>query len=187
MLSADPIPATGPTFRAITRGSAAPEWIPLREPGFYRLQGIDPVAGPRSMRSIPLRMRHLTMAGDATADDRPLLAGAMPLRCRCRLLRLPNVHRLGSAFVDATGCRRLRECADGRRRWCGLHRPGAAGICAVARGLEVRMVAPIVAGCRARSARSWGASTLHERNGVRFFHLGAGVTGYDGRACAGER
>ena len=166
-------------------GNAAPEWIPLREPGFYPAQGID-LRLEREVDAIdPAAHEVRTMAGERHGYDRLLLAtGAMPLPLPLPGFELPNVHRLGS-LVDAD--RLIAACANARTvalvgaGFIGLEAAGALR----ARGLEVRVAAPESLPMSRLLGPELGRVLvdLHERNGVRF-HLGAGVTGYDGRALA---
>jgi NADPH-dependent 2,4-dienoyl-CoA reductase/sulfur reductase-like enzyme/nitrite reductase/ring-hydroxylating ferredoxin subunit len=166
-------------------GTAPAEWIPLRDPRFYPAQRID-LRLDCEVDSIDLRAREVrTMAGERHGYDRLLLAtGAMPLWLSLPGFNLPNVHCLGSLsdagklIADSANARRIAVVGAG---FIGLEAAGALR----ARGLEVHVVAPEPV----PMARLLGPEIgrflveLHARNGVNF-HLGAGASGYDGRALA---
>ena len=166
-------------------GTAPAEWIPLREPGFYPAQRIDLRLDCEVDAIDPVAREVRTLAGERHAYDRLLLAtGAMPLRLALAGFDLPNVHGLGSLadanrlIADGANARRVAVVGAG---FIGLEAAGALR----ARGLEVHVVAPEAV----PMARLLGPEIgrlllgLHTKGGVRF-HLGARVSGYDGRSLA---
>ena len=166
-------------------GSAAPEWIPLREPEFYAEHRID-LRLDCEIDSIDPAARELrTMTGERHGYDRLLLAtGAMPLWLSLPGFDLPNVHCLGS-LADAN--RLLADCANAKTvavvgaGFIGLEAAGALR----ARGLEVHVAAPEALPMARLLGPELGRFLvdLHQRNGVRF-HLGSGAVAYDGHALA---
>jgi len=166
-------------------GSAPPEWIPLREPGFYAEQEIDLRLDCDIDVIDPAAREVRTMTGERHGYERLLLAtGAMPLWLSRPGFDLPNVHCLGS-LADANclvaDCAKAKTVAVVGAGFIGLEAAGALR----ARGLEVHVAAPETLPMARLLGPELGRFLvgLHQRNGVRF-HLGAGVAGYDGHALA---
>lgn len=158
-------------------GTAQPEWLPLRDPDWYRDNRINLRLG-RPVESLDLGQRRVMLAGgEGVSFDALLLAtGADPVRLPIPGAEGPNVHYLRS-LADAD---RLIAATVGARRAVVL---GASFIglevaaSLRARGLEVHVVAPEAVPMARILGPDLGAHIrrLHESHGV-VFHLEDTVT-----------
>ena len=172
-------------------GTAPPEWIPLREEGWYREAGIDLCLGTEIVGIDAQERRVHARSGEAFSFDRLLLAtGSESNRLDAPGFDRDNVFTLRSV-ADAAAI--AARAASGSRAvvigssFIGLEAAAAL----VKRGLRVDLVSPE----RVPFERVFGAEVgsffqaLHERHGVRF-HLGTVATAFDGHAvdlADGER
>jgi NADPH-dependent 2,4-dienoyl-CoA reductase/sulfur reductase-like enzyme/nitrite reductase/ring-hydroxylating ferredoxin subunit len=163
-------------------GSAQADWIPLRDMAFYVEQRIDLRLGC-DVAGIDVAAREVrTVTGEGHRYDALLLAtGAEPRRLALPGFDLPNVHVLRTlADADAilADCRDAASVALVGAGFIGLEAAGALR----SRGLRVHVVAPDAVPMARQLGPELGSFLLdlHERNGVQF-HLGTGVTGYDGQ------
>jgi NADPH-dependent 2,4-dienoyl-CoA reductase/sulfur reductase-like enzyme/nitrite reductase/ring-hydroxylating ferredoxin subunit len=163
-------------------GSAQPDWIPLRDQGWYREAGIDLRLSTKLVAIDGPSRRVRAASGEEFAFDRLLLAtGSEPNRLDLPGFERDNVFTLRSvADADAIAAR----AAKGSRAvvigssFIGLEAAAAL----VSRGVEVHIVSPE----RVPFERLFGAEVggffqaLHERHGVRF-HLGTVAAAFGGR------
>lgn len=153
-------------------GTAQPEWLPLRDPAWYRDQRIDLRLG-RRVAGLDLSARSLSLDdGGALGFDALLLAtGAEPVRLPIPGAEGPNVFYLRS-LADAD--RLIAACAGAKRAavigasFIGLEVAASLR----ARGLEVHVVAPEAIPMARILGPDIGAHirALHESHGV-VFHL----------------
>jgi NADPH-dependent 2,4-dienoyl-CoA reductase/sulfur reductase-like enzyme/nitrite reductase/ring-hydroxylating ferredoxin subunit len=153
-------------------GTAQPEWLPLRDPAWYRDNRIDLRLG-RRVEALDLAQRRVVLAGgEGVGFDALLLAtGADPVRLPIPGAEGPNVHYLRS-LADAD---KIIAATAGARRAAVI---GASfiGLEVAAslrtRGLEVHVVAPEAVPMARILGPELGAHIrrLHEDHGV-VFHL----------------
>jgi len=154
-------------------GSAAPEWMPLRAPEWYRDQRVELLLGARATAVDP-KKRRVALEGDRTLAYGALLlaTGASPVRLDFPGSALPHVLYLrslrdGDAILERAKGTRTAVVAGAS--FIGLE--VAASL--TKRGLGVHVVAPD----RVPMERVLGPElggfvrALHEEHGVRF-HLG---------------
>jgi NADPH-dependent 2,4-dienoyl-CoA reductase/sulfur reductase-like enzyme/nitrite reductase/ring-hydroxylating ferredoxin subunit len=176
-------------------GTAQPEWLPLREAGWYAAQNIDLRLGT-SVEALDLSARRVSLgSGESVGFDALLLAtGAEPVRLPIPGADRGNVCCLRS-LADAD--RIVAACAGARRAavlgasFIGLEVAAALR----ARGLDVHVVAPEEIPMARILGPDLGAHIrrLHESHGV-VFHLGttateigeAGLTLANGEALAAD-
>jgi NADPH-dependent 2,4-dienoyl-CoA reductase/sulfur reductase-like enzyme/nitrite reductase/ring-hydroxylating ferredoxin subunit len=154
-------------------GTAAPEWMPLRSPDWYRDARVDLQLGTRVEAIDPKKRRIRLEDGRSLPYEAMLLAtGATPVRLDVPGATLPHVHYLrtlrDSESIIERAQRAKRVVVVGAS-FIGLE--VAASL--TKRGLSVHVVAPD----RVPMERVLGAElggfvrALHEEQGVRF-HLG---------------
>jgi len=153
-------------------GTAQPEWLPLRDPAWYRDNGVLLRLG-RRVEAIDPSTKRLTLdGGEALSYDALLLAtGAEPVRLPIPGADRPNVFYLRS-LADAD--RIIAACAGAQRAavigasFIGLEVAASLR----ARGLEVHVVAPEAIPMARILGPELGAHVrkLHEDHGV-VFHL----------------
>lgn len=153
-------------------GTAQPEWLPLRDPAWYRENGVLLRLGQK-VESLDVAAKRLTLeGGEAVSFDALLLAtGAEPVRLPIPGADGPNVHYLRS-IADAD---RIIAASAGAKRVAVI---GASfiGLEVAAslrgRGLEVHVVAPEAVPMARILGPELGAHVrqLHEARGV-VFHL----------------
>jgi NADPH-dependent 2,4-dienoyl-CoA reductase/sulfur reductase-like enzyme/nitrite reductase/ring-hydroxylating ferredoxin subunit len=174
IISADPAePYDRPNLsKDYLAGTAQPEWLPLRDPAWYREQRIDLRLGRRVER-LDLSGRTLLLDGGETRGfDALLLAtGAEPVR-----LPIPGADGSTAFYLRslADADRLIAACSGARRAavigasFIGLE--AAASL--RARGLEVHVVAPEAVPMARILGPDLGAHVrrLHESHGV-VFHL----------------
>jgi NADPH-dependent 2,4-dienoyl-CoA reductase/sulfur reductase-like enzyme len=161
-------------------GNAPEEWIPLRQPDFYREQGIALKLGARAVAIDP-QTREVRLA-DGTREryDALLLAtGAEPVHLGIPGADLPHVHYLRT-LADS---RALIAAATAARRvvvigasFIGLEVAASLRT----RGLAVRVVAPEARPMETIFGPEVGdlVRQVHEDHGVAF-HLGTTATSFD--------
>lgn len=153
-------------------GTAKPEWLPLRDPAWYREKGVLLRLG-RRVEALDTAAKRLTLDdGEALGYDALLLAtGAEPVRLPIPGADRANVHYLRS-LADAE---RIVAAAQGARRaavigasFIGLEVAASLR----ARGLEVHVIAPEAVPMARILGPELGAHVrgLHEARGV-LFHL----------------
>ncbi len=179
IVSADPAqPYDRPNLsKDYLAGAAQPDWLPLRDPAWYRENGVLLRLGAR-VESLDLSAKRLTLAdGAALAFDTLLLAtGAEPVRLPIPGADGPNVHYLRS-LADSNHI--VAACAGAARAavigasFIGLEVAASLR----ARGLEVHVVAPEAVPMARILGPDLGAHVqrLHESHGV-IFHLENSVT-----------
>lgn len=153
-------------------GTAQLEWLPLRDPAWYRDQGVRPRLGRRA-EALDVAAKRLTLDDGATLSyDALLLAtGANPTRLPTPGADRAHVHYLRS-LADAD--RLIAACAGARRvavigaSFIGLEVAAALR----ARGLDVHVIAPEAIPMARILGPEIGAHVrrLHEAQGV-IFHL----------------
>jgi NADPH-dependent 2,4-dienoyl-CoA reductase/sulfur reductase-like enzyme/nitrite reductase/ring-hydroxylating ferredoxin subunit len=153
-------------------GTARPEWLPLRDPAWYRDNGVQLRLGCQVESLDPVGKR-LTLADSATRSYDALLisTGAFPTKLPTPGADRNHVHYLRSL---AESDRLIAACAGARRvavigaSFIGLE--AAASL--RARGLDVHVVAPEAIPMARILGPEIGAHVrkLHERHGV-VFHL----------------
>ncbi|MGJ0506683.1 MAG: FAD-dependent oxidoreductase [Methylocystis sp.] len=153
-------------------GTAQPEWLPLRDPDWYREQRINVRTGRRVDR-LDVSARLVTLdGGESVGFDALLLAtGADPIRLPIPGADRPNVFYLRS-LADAD--RLVAACAGAKRAaiigasFIGLEVAASLR----ARGLDVHVVAPEAVPMARILGPDLGAHIrrLHESHGV-VFHL----------------
>ncbi len=158
-------------------GTAQPEWLPLRDPAWYRDNRIDLRLGRRVSALDLAGRRVLLESGEGLGFDRLLIAtGADPVRLPIPGADGANVHYLRS-LADAD---RIVAATTGAKRaavigasFIGLEVAAALR----ARGLEVHVVAPEEVPMARILGPELGAHIrrLHESHGV-VFHLGDSAT-----------
>jgi apoptosis-inducing factor 3 len=166
-------------------GTAQPEWLPLRDPAWYRDRRINIRLGRRVER-LDLPGRRLILDGaESTEFDALLLAtGADPVRLPIPGADRPNVFYLRS-LADAD--RLVAACGGAKRAavigasFIGLEVAASLR----ARGLEVHVVAPEAVPMARILGPDLGAHirNLHESHGV-VFHLENGATEIGERGLA---
>ncbi|OOG56121.1 FAD-dependent oxidoreductase [Polaromonas sp. C04] len=182
MLSADAAPPCDrPNLsKNFLAGTAPPEWLPLRSPGFYQEHQIDLRLNTRVVR-IDVAQRRLQLAdGSSLAYGALLLAtGAEPVRLPIAGADLPHVHYLrtqadGEALAGKTQAAR-RAVVIGAS-FIGLEVAASLR----ARNIEVHVVG--LETCPMEKILGPQAGnfirTLHEQHGV-VFHLGTSATRID--------
>ncbi|MGE5389137.1 MAG: FAD-dependent oxidoreductase, partial [Hyphomicrobiales bacterium] len=174
MIGADPAePYDRPNLsKDYLAGTAQPEWLPLRDPAWYKDQRINLRLGRRVER-IDISGRSLSLDGGKTVSfDALLLAtGADPIRLPIPGADRPNVFYLRS-LADAD--RLIAACAGAKRAavigasFIGLEVAASLRT----RGLEVHVVAPEAVPMARILGPDLGAHIrkLHESHGV-VFHL----------------
>jgi NADPH-dependent 2,4-dienoyl-CoA reductase/sulfur reductase-like enzyme/nitrite reductase/ring-hydroxylating ferredoxin subunit len=179
MIGADPAqPYDRPNLsKDYLAGSAQPEWLPLRDPAWYRDNGVLLRPG-RRVEALDHAAKRLTLDdGSAVSFETLLLAtGADPVRLPIPGADRPNVHYLRS-LADAD---RIIAASGGAGRVAVI---GASfiGLEVAAslrnRGLETHVVAPEATPMARILGPDLGAHIrgLHERRGV-VFHLEDTVT-----------
>ncbi|MBN9544570.1 MAG: FAD-dependent oxidoreductase [Alphaproteobacteria bacterium] len=163
-------------------GSAPEEWMPLRPDDFYAANGID-LRLNILVSAIDRDARRLRLAdGAAVPYDRLLLAtGAEPVRLPVPGADQPHIHTLRT-LAD---CRAILAGAKDAKRVAVI---GASfiGLEVAAsfrtRGIETHVIAPEAIPMEKILGAEIGrfVRALHEEHGV-VFHLGEGVTGFDGK------
>jgi NADPH-dependent 2,4-dienoyl-CoA reductase/sulfur reductase-like enzyme/nitrite reductase/ring-hydroxylating ferredoxin subunit len=162
-------------------GNAPEDWMPLRQPDFYRDQSIS-LELRSDVTDIDVKARHVTLRDGRSAPfDKLLLAtGAEPLRLDIPGADQPHVHVLRS-LADS---RAIIAAASQARRavvlgasFIGLE--AAASL--RARGIEVHVVAPESRPLERILGREFGdfIRGIHEEHGV-IFHLGQTATAING-------
>ena len=163
-------------------GTAQEDWIPLRPPEFYTERQIELMLDSR-VSSLDVAQRRVALENGRTYDfDRLLIAtGADPVRLDIPGTPPSRIHYLRT-FADSRAI--LADVSSAARvlvigaSFIGLEVAASLR----ARGIAVDVVAP----ARQPLARVMGPEvgdfirTLHEAKGVTF-HLGATVSGIDGR------
>lgn len=174
MIGADPAePYDRPNLsKDYLAGTAQPEWLPLRDPAWYRDNGVLLRLG-RRVESLDAAAMRLTLDDGATLSFEALLlaTGADPVRLPTPGADQPHVHYLRS-LGDAD--RLIAACAGARRvavigaSFIGLEVAGALRT----RGLEVHVIAPEAMPMARILGPDLGAHVkkLHEERGV-IFHL----------------
>lgn len=153
-------------------GTAQPDWLPLRDPAWYRDNGVQLRLGQR-VESLEPAAKRLTLAdGAALSYDALLLStGAFPVKLPIPGAERSHVHYLRS-LADAD---RLIAACEGARRvaiigasFIGLEVAASLR----ARDLEVRVIAPEAIPMARILGPEIGAHVkrLHESHGV-VFHL----------------
>jgi len=172
-------------------GTAPPEWIPLRDEGWYREAGIELRLGTEIVGIDAQERRIRARSGEEFSFDRLLLAiGSEPNRLDLPGFERDNVLTLRS--VADAGAIAERAASGSRAVVIGSSFIGLeAAASLVRRGLQVEIVSPE----RVPFERQFGAEVggffqaLHERHGVRF-HLGTVAASFDGHSldlADGER
>lgn len=164
-------------------GDASPEWMPLRDPAWYKDNEVDLRLGVEASSLDPATGSVLEKNGRRVACDALLIAtGAAPVRPPIPGFDRPDAYVLRSlrdtdAIIDAA--RRAKRVAVVGSSFIGIEAAAALR----SRGLEVHVAAPEtipLARVMGEDIGRW-VHGLHERAGV-IFHLGHGVTGWaDGR------
>ena len=184
MLSADAsAPYDRPNLsKSFLAGSADPDWIPLRPPGFYQEQGID-LKLNAAVAALDIAHRQLQLAdGTHHAFDALLLAtGAEPVRLDIPGATLAHVHYLrtfadsGALVADALGAKRAVVIGAS---FIGLEVAASLR----ARNIDVHVVAPNAVPMEKILGRDMGnfIRKLHEQHGVTF-HLGTTAASIDGQ------
>ena len=163
-------------------GEAQPEWMPLRESGWYADNDIDLQLGAQ-ITGLDLAARTASVNGGSLDYDALILAlGAEPQRPPIPGFDQPNVHTLRSlkdadAIIAAAG--QARRVAIVGASFIGLEVAASLRH----RGLDVHVAAPEpvpLARVLGEALGGW-IRRLHEENGV-VFHLGRQVVAWrDGR------
>jgi NADPH-dependent 2,4-dienoyl-CoA reductase/sulfur reductase-like enzyme/nitrite reductase/ring-hydroxylating ferredoxin subunit len=164
-------------------GTAQPEWLPLRDPAWYRDNGVQLRLSCR-VESLDPAGKRLTLADGATLSYDALLisTGAFPTKLPTPGADRSHVHYLRSL---ADSDRLIAACVGARRvavigaSFIGLE--AAASL--RARGLEVHVIAPEAIPMARILGPEIGAQVrkLHERHGV-VFHLEDSATEIGERA-----
>jgi NADPH-dependent 2,4-dienoyl-CoA reductase/sulfur reductase-like enzyme len=174
MIGADPAePYDRPNLsKDYLAGTAQPEWLPLRDPAWYRENGVLLRPG-RRVAALELSEKRLTLDdGAAVAYDVLLLAtGAEPIRLPVPGADRPNVYylrTLADADRIAAACAGARRAAVIGASFIGLEVAASLRT----RGLEVHVVAPEAIPMARILGPELGAhiKALHESHGV-IFHL----------------
>ena len=164
-------------------GDAQPEWMPLRDAGWYADNDIDLRLGAEASALDPAASSVSLKGGASLRYDALLIAtGAEPIRPPLPGFDRPDAHILRSlrdADAIIAAAARAKRVALVGASFIGLEAAAALR----ARGLEVHVAAPgaiPLARVMGDDIGRW-VRGLHEQAGV-IFHLGHGVTGWhDGR------
>ena len=181
--SEDMLPCDRPNLSKDYLAGTAPEsWLPLKDQDFYRSNSIDLRMGARVVEIDPVARTVATHSGENFAFDRLLLAtGSEPVRLDGPGFDRPNVHTLRS-LTDSRAI--IADAAiSGTAVVIGASFIGLEAAAAlVARGLQVRVVAPDAVPMKRVLGRDLGQfiRSIHEEKGV-IFHLGQTTKWFDGR------
>ncbi|QGM98218.1 FAD-dependent oxidoreductase [Methylocystis parvus] len=174
MIGADPAqPYDRPNLsKDYLAGTAQPEWLPLRDPAWYRDNGVLLRLGRKVETLDPVAKRLTLEGGEAVSFDALLLAtGAEPVRLPIPGADRPNVFYLRSVADSdriIAACARAKRVAVIGASFIGLEVAASLRT----RGLDVHVVAPEAVPMARILGPELGAHVrkLHETRGV-VFHL----------------